>query len=98
MGRRAINGGFGTREYQCWGAMIQRCTNTNHPRYKYYGARGISICERWRNSFAAFLDDMGERPEGYELDRIDNDGHYEPENCRWTTAQQSRANRRKRAA
>lgn len=98
MSRPAIHGGVGTPEYAAWGAMVQRCTNPNHPRWKYYGARGITICTRWRESFAAFIADVGRRPEGYELDRINNDGHYEPGNVRWTTKAESRRNRRRLAA
>lgn len=91
---RLVHGGFGTPEYAAWGAMIQRCTNPRHPRWKYYGARGITICQRWRDSFPAFLADMGPRPSaGHSLDRVNNDGHYEPSNCRWATWPEQRANR-----
>lgn len=75
--------------------MRERCQNPNHVHHYRYGGRGISVCERWQ-SFANFLADMGERPEGLTLDRIDNDGNYERGNCRWATKDEQTANRKRR--
>ena len=75
--------------------MRQRCQDPNRPDYVYYGARGITVCERWQ-TFDNFLADMGERPEGMTLDRVDNDGPYEPGNCRWATLSQQQKNQRRR--
>lgn len=86
-----------TTEYRIWASMIQRCTNPRVRSYRSYGQRGISVCERWL-SFAAFYADVGPRPSTkHTLDRIDNDGHYEPGNVRWATAlEQSRNSRHAR--
>lgn len=81
--------------YGTWCKMVERCCNTQSEAYKYYGGRGISVCDRWRESFAAFLEDMGERPEGFTIDRIDNNAGYFPGNCRWATHSQQMANTRK---
>lgn len=82
--------------YHTWMGMKQRCANPKHGKYPRYGGRGITVCERWM-TFSNFLADMGERPEGKTLDRIDNERGYEPGNVRWATPKEQMANRRKNA-
>lgn len=79
--------------YQSWSHMKHRCYNPNSNRYSRYGGRGITVCEEWRNSFETFLADMGEKPDGKTLDRINNDLGYSKENCRWATAKEQTHNR-----
>ncbi len=82
--------------HKTWENMIRRCHSETHERYKDYGGRGIKVCDRWRYDFWAFVADVGERPEGKTLDRINNDGNYEPRNCRWATSAQQAENSRGR--
>jgi len=82
--------------YSSWEAMRSRCNNPNNPGYHWYGGRGIKVCERW-DDFDNFLWDMGERPEGKTLDRIDVNGNYEKSNCKWSTPLEQTQNRRPRS-
>ena len=91
--------GHMTPTYNSWMQMRRRCRDPKHGQWANYGGRGITVCDRWRDSFANFLADMGERPDGTSIDRIDNDGNYEPGNCRWATPlEQSHNKRNTRAA
>lgn len=85
--------------YSCWQNIKQRCLNENHPAYGHYGGRGITLWQGWLDDFTSFvcyvLDELGERPEGMSLDRINNDGNYEPGNLRWATQSVQNGNKRK---
>lgn len=86
-----------TPEFRAWWAMIMRCELESGPRYDRYGGRGIRVCEKWRESFEAFLKDVGLRPtRSHSIDRIDNDGHYMPGNVRWATRKEQNANKTQR--
>lgn len=94
--RSTVHGRYGTPAYNSWRGMVSRCTNESQNSYKYYGGRGVTICERWRE-FAAFYEDMGDPPaNGYSIDRIDVNGDYEPGNCRWADQATQVRNRRPR--
>jgi hypothetical protein len=81
--------------YGSYVGLVERCTYPGHKDYALYGGRGITVCDRWLDDFWAFVEDMGERPEGHSLDRVDCDGPYAPENCRWATASEQRINQRR---
>jgi hypothetical protein len=89
------HGMFGTAEYAAWNAMLDRCTNPKNRNYPNYGGRGIAVCSAWAEDFAVFFRDMGPRPApDMSLDRVNNDGNYEPQNCRWATRVMQARNKR----
>lgn len=92
--KRSEHGMTKTPEYLSWCSMKSRCYNQNAVGFKLWGGRGITVCDRWASSFENFLADMGPRPKGTSLDRINNDGNYEPGNCRWATRSEQRRNSR----
>lgn len=94
IGSHATHGASHTVEYMAWSSAIQRCTNPNLMQWDKYGGRGITVCDRWMHSFENFFADMGPRPDGHSLDRIDTNGNYEPRNCRWATDSEQNTNRR----
>jgi hypothetical protein len=92
--RQKKHGLYGTRTYTSWHQMKQRCNNSKNPRYKDYGGRGIKVCKEW-SEFKKFYEDMGDRPENKTLDRIDCDGDYNNNNCKWSTTLEQAHNKRK---
>lgn len=91
VGKRKNGSQFASKTYKSWESMKQRCSNPKATAWKYYGGKGVKVCERW-NDFYNFLEDMKERPEGMTLDRIDSDGDYTPENCKWSTYKEQARN------
>lgn len=92
--RNTTHGMFHSVEYKAWSAMKQRCNNQNAANYKDYGGRGINVCKEWVDSFEQFYADVGVRPEGMSIDRIDNDKDYNKDNCRWSTNEEQLNNKR----
>lgn len=94
-GRQVTHGKWRSSEYNSWDNMIQRCFNPNKKTHRYYGAKGVTVCEKWRK-FIGFYEDMGSKPTPkHSLDRIDPFGNYEPGNCRWATRKEQDSNTRR---
>lgn len=91
---KPIHGMKNTPEYRAWYDMRQRCINPKVRSYKHYGGRGVSVCSEWMDSFEAFYEHIGPRPEGFSLDRIDTDKNYEPGNVRWSSPEEQQNNKR----
>ena len=94
-GHSRSNNGKTTRTFNTWLAMRQRCHDPKSTNYHKYGAKGVKVCARWRKSFSAFLEDMGERPDGKTLDRKNGEKGYYPDNCRWSTPKEQNENRKR---
>jgi hypothetical protein len=90
-GQNKVGGRTGS--HKSWSSMLQRCEKENHKSYKYYGGRGIKVCDRWKK-FENFFEDMGERPNGMSIDRIDSEKNYEPGNCKWSNRSEQQKNKR----
>lgn len=92
-GQKTTHGGTYKKEYTIWENMLGRCYNKNSQRFDRYGGRGIVVCERWRHSFSNFLEDMGDRPtDKHSIERVNNNGNYEPSNCKWATKEEQAKN------